>query len=103
VIGVDVVNFVVRTQAEAWSHGQEAFAPEGLDELGILSREIADKAEPAFDFVVDHGLRGEALGVRGGNANGGLTFRRNGRGQLLIQKASEDHNSHIAGFAIGDT
>jgi len=102
VVGVDVVQLIVRTQAEARGNGQKPFVPERFDEGRVQSGEIADEAQTAFDFVVHHGLGDETPSVRGRDADGGLPFRGDRRGQFLIQQAGEYHDGHIARFAVGD-
>src|ERR1700687_1143690 len=72
-IGVDVVKLIVRSDAKARSDGQKSFPPERLDELQIQSREIANEAKAACDFVVDHGLGDKTLSVRRGDANGRMS------------------------------
>src|SRR5439155_3594166 len=59
VVGVDVVQLVVRTQAEARRNGQKSFLPEGFDEWRVQSGEVTDEAQAAFDFVVHHWLGDE--------------------------------------------
>ncbi len=101
-VSIDIVEFVVRANAEARGHRHKAFAPEGVNKPGVQSGEIAYETQAALDFVVDHGLRDETPSVGGRDADGGLAFRRNRRRQLLIQQAGENHDGHIARFAVGD-
>src|SRR5712692_11395807 len=54
VVGVDVVQLIVGTQAKARRYGQKAFVPKRFDELRVQSGEITDEAEAAFDFVVHY-------------------------------------------------
>jgi hypothetical protein len=102
VVGVDVVKFVVRTDAEAGRHGNQPFAPERFDEGKIQASEIANVAEAAFYFVVDHGLGEEAAGIRSGDSDRGLAFGGNRGGHFFIEQAGEDHDGGVARFAVRD-
>src|SRR5258708_5828840 len=85
VIGIDVVQLIVRPETEARSDGNEALAPERLDEGIIEAGEIAYETEAAFDFVVNHRLGAEAGGIGGGNTDGRRAFGGNGGGKALVQ------------------
>src|SRR5258708_16034206 len=102
-IGIDVVELIVAPKTEAGSDGNEAFAPERLEEGLIEAGEIADETEAPFDFVVNHRLGTEAGGIGGGNADGRRAFGGDGGGKALVQKASEHHHGDIARLTIGYT
>ncbi len=96
VVGIDVVQLIVRSQAEAGGDGNKVFAPEGLDEGIVQSSEIADETETALDFVVNHGFGTEAGGIRSGNPDGGCALGGNGGGETLVQEACENHHRYGA-------
>ncbi len=101
-VSIDVVQLIVGTEAKTRRNGQKAFVPERFDEWRVQSGEVPDEAEAAFDFVVHHRFSDETASVRGRNADSGLTFRGNRRGQLLIQQTGEDHDGDITRIAVGD-
>jgi hypothetical protein len=102
VVGIDIVELVVRADAEARCDGDKALAPKGANEFGVQSSEVANKTKAARNFIVDHGFGDETLGVRGGDTDGGLAFRGDRSGEFFVEQAGEDHDSHVAGFAVGD-
>jgi hypothetical protein len=51
---------------------------------------------------VHHGFGSEARGIRRRNADGGLTFSGDSRGETLIQQSGKDHYRDISRFAIRD-
>ena len=102
VIGVDVVELIVRANAEAGSDRQQIFAPERLDERKVQAGEVAHEAEAACDFIVNHWFGTEGLRIGGGNTNCRLPFSGNGGGELLIEQTGEDHDGSVARLLIGD-
>src|SRR5260370_3594287 len=75
VVGVNVVQLIVRTKAEARRNRQKPLVPKRFNEWRVQSGEVADEAQAAFDFVVDHGLGDETPRVRGRATDAGLSFR----------------------------
>lgn len=102
VIGIDVVQLIIGTEAEAGSDGEETFTPERFDEGVVDASEITDEAKTAGDFIVGHGFSEKTLGIGGGDANRRIAFRRNGGGEALVQQAGENHDGGVARFAVGD-
>src|SRR5713226_3215076 len=102
VVRIDVVELIVRANAETWRDREESFAPERFDERRVQPREIAHETETALHFVVHHRLGDETLRIRGGNAYGRLAFRRDRGHKLLVQQTGENHYGHVACFAVGD-
>jgi short subunit dehydrogenase-like uncharacterized protein len=75
-------------------------APKGLEKRGVYPREIADKAEAAFDVVVNQGLGVKTVRIRRRNTEGRLAFGGNGRRQPLVEQAREHHDGHVASLAV---
>lgn len=102
VVGVDVVQLVVRTDAEAGGDGDEIGAPKRFDERRVHSGEITDETEASDNFVVHERFGAKDLCVGSGDADGGLARGGNRGRKLFVQKTSEDHDSDVTRFAIGD-
>ena len=52
VIGIDVIELVVRAKSEASGHGHEFCLPQRFQKTHIDAGEVADKTEPALHIVV---------------------------------------------------
>src|SRR5208282_3539463 len=100
VIGIDVVEFAVGTEAEAWSNRNELLSPKRFEKTHIDAGEIAHIAEAAFDVVVHEGRGRKAGRVRGRDAHSGLAFGGNGGGEPFIQQSGKNHYRDVAGFSI---
>jgi hypothetical protein len=100
VIGINIVEFAIRAEAQTGGDGHQAFLPESIEKLGIRAGQVADITEAALDTVVHQRLGGEALRIRRGNSHSGLTSRRDCRRQLFIQKSGKNHYRNVARFAI---
>jgi hypothetical protein len=101
-IGVDVVQLIIGTEAEAGSDGHEVFTPERFDKSVVQACEVTDKTEAAWYFTVGHWLGKKTLGIGSGDANGGIAFRGDGGGKSLVQQSGENHDSGVARIAVGD-
>ena len=100
VIGIDVIELVVGTDAETGRHGQQSFAPQRLYERQIQPGQIADIAQAAFHLVVHHRLGEEAPRIRSGDSDGRLAFGGNRRRKSFVQQARKNHDGGVARLAV---
>lgn len=102
VVGVDVVQLVVGSDAEARSDREQVRTPEGFEKVSVQAGEIADETETAFDFIMNHRFGKEASGVGCADTDSGTAFGRDRGGEAFVEQAGKNHHTDVASFAIGD-